>query len=260
MFENKKEIILLIVLGTSILIFLLSVVVITIARYKIRQQSFLKEKIDLETQFSQTLLQSQLEIQEQTLQQISRELHDNLGQVASLIKINLNTLQLNDRDKAVEKIESTKDLTRQLIGDIKSLSVNLNGNRIAETGLIKALQNEVDQLNRTGIFSAKFIQTGPFPEIKNDTVIILYRMAQEILNNMIKHSNAQQIIINLSVTKNLFILAFSDDGNGFDIEKQMKSGGSGLNNLHIRANLINAKLSMQSDFSKGTNTSIELAI
>lgn len=258
MFESKKEIILLIVLGTSIFIFLLTVVVITIIRYKTRQQAFLKEKIELESRFSQALLQSKLEIQEQTLQQIGRELHDNLGQVASLIKINLNTLKLDNIDKAIEKIENTKDLTRQLIADIKSLSISLNSNGIIQTGLPNVLQNEVNQINKTGLLTATFTQSGSLPEIKTDTAIILYRMSQEILNNMLKHSNATQIAINLTVTGNLFILAFSDDGDGFDIDEQMKNGGSGLHNLQLRANLISAKLSIQSSLNKGTLTTIEL--
>ncbi|MEP7108537.1 MAG: ATP-binding protein [Ferruginibacter sp.] len=219
-----------------------------------------KQQFELKKQFSQTLLQSQIEIQEQTLQHISRELHDNLGQVASLIKINLNTLQLPDTGKAREKIENTLDLTRQLIADIKSLSVSLGSDRIIQTGLAKAIETEVERLNKTGQFNARCQIEGTMPDIDKDKAIILYRMAQEVLNNMIKHSGAGQIKISLNTNDNLFILAFSDDGLGFNVQEKINSGGAGLRNLQNRAQLINAQLSIQSTPGNGTNITIGLPL
>ena len=258
MFEKNEEIIITIILGTVLSLFLIFIAVLAVIRYKYKQHKHIKEKQEMESQFSQTLLQSQIEIQEQTLQHISRELHDNLGHIASIIKINLNTLKLDDLNKAIAKIEDTKDLTRQLIVDIKSLSVSLNSDRIAKTGLVKALQTEVERLNKTNLFTATFTQTGPVPEIENDKAIILYRMAQEVLNNMVKHSDAKRIEVNLNSKDNLFILAFSDDGKGFDVEQQLKSGGSGLTNLQKRAGLINAQLTIQSKPGNGTHIAIQM--
>ncbi len=94
----------------------------------------------------------------------------------------------------------------------------------------------------------------------NDKAVILYRMAQEILNNTVKHSGAKQITVLLKASGNLFTLAFSDDGVGFDIEKKMNSGGAGLNNLQNRARLINAQLTMQSTPGNGTGVTIELPL
>ena len=228
--------------------------------YSKKQMRNKKERERIQSQFAQTLLQSQLEIQEQTLRHISHELHDNLGQVASLIKINLTTLQLDDTAKAIEKIEDTKDLTRQLIADLKSLSVSLSADRIAQTGLAKALETEVDRLNKTGQFIATLTQEGQLPTIENDKAVILFRMAQEILNNMVKHSGAKQITILLKASVNLFTLAFSDDGIGFNIDEKMNSGGAGLLNLQNRARLINAQLTMQSTPGNGTSVTVELPL
>jgi signal transduction histidine kinase len=226
--------------------------------YSQKQTKNKNERLKLQSQFSQTLLQSQLEIQEQTLRHISHELHDNLGQVASLIKINLNTLQLHDTVKATEKIEHTKELTRQLIGDLKSLSVSLGSERIAQTGLVKALQTEVERLNKTEQFKAVFLQEGKMPVVNNDKAIILYRMAQEALNNTVKHSGAKHINILLNTRENLFTLAIHDDGVGFNVNEKLNSGGAGLTNLQNRAGLINAQLTMQSTPGNGTKISIEL--
>lgn len=216
-----------------------------------------QEVASLQLQFTQTLLQSQLEIKEQTLQQVSRELHDNLSQIASIIKINLNTLQLTDLSKASEKIEDTKNLTRQLLADLKALSVSLGSDRLKQLGLAKALEVDVHNINKTGQFIATFIQEGNLPHIKDEKAIILYRMAQEILNNMVKHSQSPVIKVYLYFNKNLFTLAFTDEGVGFDVAINMQNGGAGLTNLYTRAKMIDATLNINSQPNNGTQISIE---
>jgi hypothetical protein len=212
------------------------------------------------TFYKQELSKAQLEIKEQTLKHIAFELHDNLGQIASLIKINLNTLQLDDAEKAAEKIEATKELTRQLITDLKSLSISLNSDRISQLGLVKGLHDEAERLNRTGLFTAVLEITEPIPLLPENSTIILYRMVQEVLNNMVKHSQATQVFISLQVVENLFTLVIRDNGVGFNPEDKMKSGGSGLLNLQSRARLIQATFSIQSSPGEGTRISIALPL
>lgn len=244
-----------------IAILLLGVFILLLAALHARTQEKNKlEKQTLRAEFSQTLLQSQLEIQEQTLQHISREVHDNLGQVASLIKINLNTLNLDDPAAARPKLETTKDLLRQMIGDLKALSVRLSGDRIARSGLIKALETEVERMNKTGVFETTWKADVPDLQLESDKEIILYRMTQELLNNIIKHSGATQVFITVTATEKFFILAISDNGAGFDVEDKKRNGGAGLQNLQNRARLINATLDLQSETGKGTRVTIELPL
>ncbi len=212
------------------------------------------------TKFQQTLLQSQLEIKEQTLRHLAYELHDNLGQVASLIKINLNTLQLDDRAKATQKIEDTKELTRQLITDIKSISVSLNGDLIAKIGLLKGIENEIEKLTKTGEFITELKTEGTPVVLNENTTIILYRMTQEIINNIVKHSGARHINFFISSSENLFTLVIHDDGVGFSLNEKLSSGGSGLHNLKSRAELIHAQFTIQSAPGEGTKICIELPL
>ncbi|MFT3949546.1 MAG: ATP-binding protein [Agriterribacter sp.] len=246
----------------TVIVFLLisSFIVFFVIAYKRKQQQNLSEKQQLQSHFSQTLLQTQLEIQDQTLQHISRELHDNLGQIASLIKINLNTIQLENTAKAAQKIEDTRELTRQLITDLKGLSVRLNSDRITQYGLIKTLQAETERINRTDAFSASFDATGTDPTLTPEKSIILYRMIQEIINNIIKHSEAKHIDIKLNATENLFILVFRDDGIGFNVAEKLNNSGAGLLNLQNRAKLINAQLTIQSTPGNGTVFTIQMPL
>lgn len=228
--------------------------------YTRRQVKNRKEKMRMQSEFSSALLQTQLEIKEQTLQQISTELHDNLGQIASLIKINLNTIQLSDPAKTEEKIEDTKDLTRRLITDLKSLSLSLGSENIIRAGLEKSIQAEVERLNKIGHFTAIFSQEGIPVLLDKDKAVILYRMVQESLNNIIKHSNAKNIHVLLKGEEKLFTLAVNDNGTGFNVNEKMSNGGSGLHNLHNRAKLIGAQLSIQSSPEAGTIITIGLPL
>lgn len=257
--DQNHEVFIAITAGIIIFVALASLVIFILLFYQKKKFKDRERLLEMEKHYKEELLQVQLETQEQTLQHISNELHDNLGQVASLIKINLHTIQVSDTNKAAQKLEDTKELTRQLITDIKSLSVSLGADRIAQTGLAKALQTEIERINRTEQFIATFEQEGNMSIPDNDKAIILYRMAQEVLNNMVKHSGAKHITLKLSATENLIILALSDDGKGFDVEDKLKhGGGAGLHNLRKRAALINANLTMQSSIGNGTTVTIEL--
>jgi hypothetical protein len=249
------------IIGFVIAFLLLGLFIILLAAlYARRQKKNRKDRLEMQSQFDKTLLHSQLEIKEQTLQHVSHELHDNLGQVASLIKINLHTLKLDDPEKSVKKIEDTKELTKQLITDIKSLSVSLGNDRISHLGFSKAVEMEVQRLNATGAFTAVFRQEGRLPQLEIGKSIILYRMVQEVLNNMIKHSQARQIEILLEGRETGMILVLTDDGIGFNVEEKLTSGGAGLHNLRSRANLISAQLTIVSAPASGTQITIKLPL
>lgn len=248
----------MVVVGTIIVVLLSVALFVFFGIYQKKSFHHKLETQQLQIQFSQTLLQSQLEIQEQTLQHISNELHDNIAQVASVIKMNLHTIKFNDIHKAEEKVEYTGELVKQLIADIKGLSVNLNGDRVVKIGLVKALETEIERINKTELYTAVFETDNNIPPIDDDKIIILYRMVQETLNNMVKHSEAKEIRLKLNCTENLLRLFLSDDGKGFNVEEKLKNGtGAGLQNLQKRAKLINATLTINSEPGNGTAVTIE---
>ena len=257
--EIDTDIIIAFFAATLVLLILSSFGIIFTIIHKKKQQANKNEKNLLKTRFQEELLQSQLEIKEQTLQHLAYELHDNLGQVASLIKINLNVLKLDDHAQATQKIEDTKELIRQLITDLKLLSVRLGSDKVTKLGIIKGLENEVERLNKTGLFKTTLQHYGAIPALDSNTTIILYRMVQEIINNIIKHSGAKTIDVSLKVVRNFFTLVINDDGLGFNMDEEL-TNGSGLTNLHNRAKLINATLLIDSSPKKGTKILIELPL
>ena len=111
-----------------------------------------QEKQQLQSQFQQTLLQSQLEIQEQTLQNISQEIHDNIGQVLSLAKLNIGTIDIYQPEKAQVKIHDSYELMGKAIQDLRNLARSMNSSYVMEMGLLRAIEYEVEMINKSGSY------------------------------------------------------------------------------------------------------------
>jgi signal transduction histidine kinase len=241
------------------LILILFVVLILVVRYRKKR----RENEEMQTLFSEQLLSSKLEIQEQTLLYMSRELHDNIGQIASLVKINLNTISLADTDKASKKIENTKELMGQLIIDLKLLSTSLNTDKIAKIGVIKAIEVEVEKMNKIGLFLVSLHLDKNLPIIDSEREIIIFRMVQEVLNNTMKHAEASQIDIYLNYDNKNLTIKITDNGKGFNVKQKMTNAddlGNGLTNLENRARVINGNYKIESTEGEGTINTISIPI
>ncbi|GAA0892593.1 hypothetical protein GCM10009122_22720 [Fulvivirga kasyanovii] len=237
----------------SLLFFLLCAFIVAFTLVFVRKrQQYKIEKQQIKDQFSNNLLEAQLEIREQTLKHIGYELHDNFGQIASLIKINLNIIDLSSREKAEEKLDETRNLIRKLISDIKGLSVSLNSDQVVNTGLIEGLKQEMERIKKLGLYEVRFESNTRNVSLDPDKTIILFRMSQEILNNTLKHSGATCLSVDVALSNNFLKLTFKDNGVGFSIDEAIKRGGSGPTNLKTRATLIHADLQIKSKVNTGT--------
>ena len=232
---------------------------LTIFQFKRRQTKFKIEKKNLTSQFQQTLLQTQIEIQSQTLQTISQEIHDNVGQVLSLAKLNLGTIDESGNSVNQTKINDTKKLVSKAINDLRDLSRSLYGNKIAELGLADAIDNELKILQNSGQFKTSFTKNGQPFKLDPQKEMVIYRMLQECLNNAIKHSRAQHIEVVLNYEPALFTLSLTDDGIGFNTTAaQPAQLGMGLKSMQNRATMIGGKLSINSIPGSGTSILISL--
>lgn len=241
----------LIALGTVIVVALVSFVILLSYLFTARKNKLLKEKELLHAQFQQELLRTQLEIQEQTLKTISQEIHDNVGQVLSLAKLNLNTLP----NSSEPKIQNTKNLVSKAINDLRNLSHSLHGDIIAELGLQESIANELKIIESTKAFETELNVTGTVFKINPQKEMVLFRIVQEALNNCIKYSEAKKITVLMQYQPQLFMLQVQDDGKGFDAEKNT---GIGMKSMLNRAQLIGGSFNLQSILAKGTIITIEL--
>lgn len=240
-----------IIISVVVLLIIIGVIVLLLTvYYDNTRKRLLKEKEILKTTFEQTLLQTRIEIQEQTLTNISRELHDNITQVLSFIKLNLAITPKDTAGQIELKISESRNLIAQVINDLRDLSKSLSYDHIIQLGLVKTLEIEADRINKSGILNIQLAIGGDARNIGEQRELVLFRIFQEALNNTLKHSKANQLKISLDYFDHLFNLTIQDNGVGF-FAGELPDGGSGLKNIVNRAALIGAVAVIDSAPGKG---------
>ncbi|MEO6489480.1 MAG: ATP-binding protein [Ferruginibacter sp.] len=204
------------------------------------------------------MLQSQLEIQEQTFENISREIHDNIGQKLTLAKLHLNTLHLKDEFASSIHLDDSILMISEAINDLSDISRSMSSEIILNNGLIKGLEFEVAQLNKSSLYNIELIITGDAIFLSSQTELVLFRIVQEALNNIMKHSLASIVEIHLHYNQHKINLEINDDGKGF-ITSENKLG-TGISNMCRRAQLLSGKSTVSSCPGKGTQIQIEIPI
>lgn len=227
-----------------------------------KQNDMLLNEQKMKNDFQQTLLQTQLEIQEQTLKTISEEIHDNIGQALSLAKLKLNTVDITKQEQLIEKITDSKNLVSKAIQDLRDLSRSLNTDNIAAMGLIRAVEYELELFRKSG-FDTDLRISGTITRMEPQRELIIFRILQEALTNIIKHAEARSITVTAVYTTDTLELQVKDDGKGTtvlpDINGDENSNKSlGLRNMHNRAKMVGAAFSMES--VPGNGTVIKLSI
>ena|ERR1700744_6189621 len=248
------------IIATSLLLFLLSTFIFAfLAVYQRKRRQHKIEKQMLQVQFTEELLHTQIEIQEQTLKTVSQEIHDNVGQVLSLAKLHLNTFPPTNDEGIQLKVGDTKELIGKAINDLRDLSRSMHGDKIADLGIREAIANELKILQNTGQYHTELKIIGDPFRLTNDEEIVIFRVLQEALNNGIKYSKAKNIMVTLSYESRMFKFVLTDDGIGFDTSLlQSSHKGIGLKNMQNRTTLIGGIFSITSIINTGTTIQITL--
>lgn len=257
--ENLKQVL---YGGTMAFLVLAGFIIFFSILYMKRKNRHLLEKKEMESNFRQELLKSQLEIQEQTLRNISEEIHDNIGQVLSLAKLNLSTMDLSQQEKTREKIASSKMLVSKAIQDLRDLSRSMNTDNIEAIGLVKAIENELDIIRKNG-FETTLEMDGLQIKLEPQSELIIFRIVQEAFGNILKHAAATLIGVSIHYRPTRVDIIVSDNGVGFDGTlaedvNSTKRPGLGIRNMHNRAKLVHGDFSISS--TKGKGTSVMLSV
>lgn len=251
------------ILVSTLLIFLFACAVIYfLFLFQKKRYRHQREVLELREAFNHTLLQSKLEIQEQTLDHIAKELHANFSHLVSLININLAEILPQSSGDTKDSVAETKSLAKQLLSELKALSASLNTDHIMHTGFVKSLDNELTRIGKAGKFSITFVRKGNEMRLRPEHEIILYRLCQEVLNNVVKYSKAKSVVATISSEADHRILTISDDGIGFNKEQvelqRAEKESTGFINIQKRARLINSTISIDSSPGKGTTVTIRI--
>ena len=236
----KKEEVLLIAYFIVVILFFVIFGIVFFIAFQRRKNKLLLEKLKAEQQFEEELKNSKLEIQEQTLKNVSWELHDNIGQLLSTAVMQINILGNSLGEKGTEALQDVRSLVGDSLQEIRSLSKTLNHEVIQNIGIEKSIQTELARFEKLNFLQPHFKVTGTSKTINPKEEIILYRIVQEFFSNTIKHAEAENLFVHLDYTKDSFTITIKDDGVGFEMDNVQAN--SGLLNMRSRAALVNATL------------------
>lgn len=225
---------------------------------KKRQLSYLQNLENLKLTHTKNLLQSQIEIQENTLLHISREIHDNINLSLTLSKLHLNTLNFTNIEAAKEKTRISIDLLSKAISDISHLSTSFNSDTIKNQGLMRAVEQELKKVKQLALYEIIMEVLGDPVFMSAEKELIIFRIIQECLNNIIKHSKATKVELILNYHRDTMSISVRDDGIGFDYDKNKARTGLGLQNIRTRALSLNGVLEVDSKHNLGTTIIITI--
>ena len=205
-------------------------------------------------QLERQLLQAQVEIHENTLNAISRELHDNVGQLLSSSKMLMRVASRNP-ERAEGALKNADELIGSAISAIRSLSKAFNKDYLRQFSLIENLQTEITRNNIHSDILIHFEHPGDLP-LEADDQIILFRIIQEAIQNAIRHSGAKNIRINIFTNGDLIDISIADDGHGFEPNNKVQTG-VGIVNINARVKTLGGDIVWQSN-EHGTTIMIKL--
>jgi len=256
--ESINQLVYFILFSSLLMIVVALFVAYVIHSYKQRQINNLKNLNELKSLHENQLLKAQIQVQEQTFEHISNEIHDNIGQKLSLAKLHLNSIDTIENLYHKELLTDSIKIITESLNDLRDLSRSMSFDFISNNGFIKAIENDINQMNKSGQYNIKLTITGDPVFLEAQLEVVLYRITQEVLSNIIKHADATKVNIQLHYTANELNLEITDNGCGFDINTNEK--GNGLNNIQKRAQSLNGEAFITSKSGTGTTITIKIPI
>lgn len=218
--------------------------------FQSRKTALILKQKESERILTKEFTESQIEIREETLKNISWELHDNIGQLLTLAKI-----QIQNITPETPALVETQEIISKSLSELRILSKVINPEFINTISLHEAIEIEINRLNRLNFIKASFVTQGDEFLLDKKEEIIIFRMLQEFFSNTIKHAQASQLEVSIVYNENTILFQAKDDGVGFDVSKG-KNIGIGLQSMKNRGVLIGADVNLESEINKGTSISI----
>ncbi len=232
-------------ISVFIVLVLVAIIITLITVFVRRKNKFLLEQQVAREAYEKELSEIQIEIREETLRNISWELHDNIGQLMTLAKI-----QVQLAKEKPDTIDEASETIGNAISELRMLSKLINPEAIKKLSLREAVRLEIERFNRMDFIKAKYAVVGMPFSIGPDKEIIVFRILQEFFSNTIKHSKATKLDVTLIYTENELLINAKDNGVGF--KDEINYSGIGIKNMTNRAKVIGADFKVSSTPNEGT--------
>jgi two-component system, NarL family, sensor kinase len=254
----KDQVIFTIIAVIIILLFLGVLFLVMLFYYNNKKGQMSKEKQLMRATFDKQLLESKLEIQEQTFDMISQEIHDNVGQILSLAKVQLSIME-QKQSVGGELLGNVKESISLAMTELRDIAKSLNSERVQKLSLQESISQEIRRINRSGFIKVAVDIQGIEKNIPDQHKLIAYRIIQEGFQNIIKHAGASEVKVTIRYMEDSMFITIQDNGVGFEPETALKKrDGLGLPNILQRATLVGGRAEITSRPGEGTKLQIKM--
>jgi len=250
---------LLIYIGVAGMVLLLIVFFSVYAAFRSRRRLNEQKLANLQKEKELVALKSMMVGEEKERARIARELHDGLSSLLAAIRIQFNAVQQESTDLQVH--EKYNDAVRRLDDanqEVRRIAHNMMPEILMKYGMVTALSEFVSGLGSTGTLKVEFSHFGMDERLPSQVELVLYRVVQELLNNVIKHSKATEVLVQINRRQDHLNITVEDNGIGFEDSASTDSKGMGIHNLSSRIQYLNGSLQFESSPKKGTSVYIDL--
>jgi|UPI0004161F42 signal transduction histidine kinase len=250
-----------IILGTIAMLLPVGAIIVFVMMYY-RKQRLQKENFDrLEEEYKQSLLVASIVSQESVRRQIGGDLHDDIGTLLSATRMSLSQIakHVDNENKRTFLLNQTQELLNEALNNVRRISKELMPSTLDEFGLIEALKDFSQKMTSHASMPITFHYSTGEKRYDKKLELPLYRSAQELVNNALKHAQATMIDLDLSEINGSLILEVQDNGIGFDLEEVNKPDrGIGLKNIESRLSVINGRIII--DVAKGKGSRFVITV
>ncbi|MGC3942961.1 MAG: sensor histidine kinase [Chryseolinea sp.] len=253
----EYQVALLVAIGTVGMVFLTVAIISFMVFYqkKMLQEQVNRQRLELDHQTK--VMQAVLESQELERKRVAADLHDSIGGMLSAIRMGITTMSRQLPEP--QAFEPQKKMLDDTISSVRAISRELMPSTLERFGLVHALRELCDQVHTTSLLPVNFHAQGEVDNIPANKQLMIFRIAQELVTNAVKHARATVIHLHLDITDQL-ILKVEDNGVGFDPEALKNANtpgrGLGLFNIENRVHLLGAKMDYTQYESHGTRITL----
>jgi signal transduction histidine kinase len=206
-----------------------------------------------------------IEAEEKERIRIARELHDGIGQQLSAAKLNISGLKaaIKTTDPAeVTMLQNALDLLDESVKEVRTVSHSMMPNALIKSGLVSAVREFIHKISTSGNLKMNLEIIGLKERMEAQVENILFRVLQEVVNNIIKHAKASEVSIQFIKHEKELTILVEDNGIGFDVGKELNvtDAGIGLKNIASRVAFLNGEVIFDSYPGKGTTVTIEIPL
>jgi two-component system, NarL family, sensor kinase len=254
---DSNQFLLIFAIATVAMLVLAGAIVLFVVFYQKRmlQEQFKRQAMEFDHQ--QKMMQAELESQETERRKLAADLHDSIGGMLSTIRVGISTMA-----KALpnpQSIDETKQMLDDTISSVRRISRDLMPSTLEKFGLTYAIKELCERVEQTTKINIRFSENGEIPKLDSQRELMIFRIAQELLNNAVKHSQATQIDV-CTTMGDTITLSVEDNGVGFDADffrnETAGNKGLGLYSIENRARLLGGEITFEKGRITGSKTTL----